>query len=311
MSENSINIDWIHLSIQVNHDPKLISNGMVIHLNNELDFNLATHYYKAVTIRSSFEDTLWIKPSSANSIEISGNFYKFLHHQNITGSNNLILLVLSLIRHLESLDLGISPTDEELDQIKKGQFRLFRVDINKPIYFSSKLVALEYLEHIKRNGSYPYRFKSIYQNTVYFGMRSKRWSLKFYHKGTEVKAHKNKDYQIDEATLALADLMIRAEVRINSQQLKEWDLQFGYQWSCEHIEQLFNKLLNKLILPQQEEQIDLSTMTKADRKFHDAWMNNKTTEYYSFKTFQRYQKKFLELYGINLNSTTKQEHMTK
>lgn len=304
MTENFINIDWIHVSLQITHDPKLISRGVVVHLNNDLDFNTATHYYKPQTIRSSFDDALWIKPTTDNSIEISGNFYKFLNHQNVTGTNNLIELVLLLVKHLATLEIGISPKAEELIGIQQGKFRLFRVDVNKPIYFESKSDALNYLENIKLNGSYPYRRKSTYDNTVYFGMRSRRWCLKFYHKGTEVQAHKNKEFQISQEILALADLMIRAEIRINAQQLKEWDLQFGYQWQVGQAENLLDRTLKKLILPQQEQkEAPLEMMkSKAEKKFYKTWLNDDITEYYSTKTVQRYQKRFLETYGINLNS---------
>lgn len=40
------NIDWIHALVTVQHDPLKLSNGVVIHLNNELDYDSATHNYK-------------------------------------------------------------------------------------------------------------------------------------------------------------------------------------------------------------------------------------------------------------------------
>ena len=220
MTKNLINIDWIHVSVAVKHDPQLISRGIVVHLDNQWNMATAVHHYKAQTLRSSFENTLWIKPSTTGSIEISGNFYKFLNHHNVTGTNDLVGLVTDLIQHLATLEIGIQPTEEELKDIQDGKFRLFRVDVNKAILFESKVAALDYLEHLKNTASYPYRKKTIYSNGVYFGMRSKRWCLKFYHKGTEVQVHKNGEYHLDDEIKALADLMVRAEMRINSQQLK-------------------------------------------------------------------------------------------
>lgn len=305
MTKNLINIDWIHVSVAVKHDPQLISRGIVVHLDNQWDMATAVHHYKAQTLRSSFENTLWIKPSTTGSIEISGNFYKFLNHHNVTGTDDLVGLVTDLIQHLATLDIGIQPTEEELKDIQDGKFRLFRVDVNKAILFESKVAALDYLEHLKSTASYPYRKKTIYSNGVYFGMRSKRWCLKFYHKGTEVRVHKNGEYHLDDEIKALADLMVRAEMRINSQQLKEWDLQFGYQWSTDIAQSLLDTTLNKLALPTKPVVVEEPKFeSSADRKFYKCWLDGDAEICYSLRTIQRYTKRFLHEYGINITKST-------
>jgi II/X family phage/plasmid replication protein len=304
MTQTLINIDWIHVSVVVKHDPQLISRGIVLHLNNEWDTASAVHHYKAQTLRSSYENTLWIKPSTTGSIEISGNFYKFLNHHNVTGSDDLIGLVFDLIKHLSTLSIGIEPTEQELKDIQDGKFRLFRVDVNKAILFGSKVAALDYLEHLKSTASYPYRKKTIYSNGVYFGMRSKRWCLKFYHKGTEVQVHKNREFTIDDEMKALADLMVRAEMRINSQQLKEWDLLFGYQWSKETAQSLLDTTLNKLAVPTKPSVEADKMQTVADRKFYKCWLAGDVEICYSTRSIQRYIQRFLREYGINITKPT-------
>lgn len=305
MTQTLINIDWIHVSVAVKHDPQLISRGIVLHLNNEWDMASAVHHYKAQTLRSSYENTLWIKPSTTGSIEISGNFYKFLNHHNVKGISNLIGLVFDLINHLITLDIGIQPTEQELKDIQDGKFRLFRVDVNKTILFDSKVSALDYLELLKSKGSYPYRKKTIYSNGVYFGMRSKRWCLKFYHKGTEIQAHKSSDFPLDDELKALADLMIRAEMRINAQQLKEWDLAFGYQWSKDIAQSLLERTLSKLEVPTKSVTVEeLKFNSSTDRKFYKCWLDGDAETCYSLRTIQRYTKRFLNEYGINITKPT-------
>lgn len=304
MSANLINIDWIHVLVKVNHDPKLISRGIILHLNNEWDVESATHHYKPQILRSSYENTLWIKPFTTGSIEISGNFYKFLNHHNVTGRNDLIGLVTDLVKHLSSLDMGIDPTDAELSDLKQGRFRLFRVDVNKANLFNSKNEALDYLNHLKKSASYPYRSKTIYSNGLYFGMKSKRWTLKFYHKGTEVLAHKNNEYPIDGALLAFADLMVRAEIRINAHQLREWDLMFGHQWQVGIAEGLLDSILKKMILPDKKVITTDKLKSATDRKFYKSWVDGEAEIYYSTRTIQRYRNKFLKKYGINIQQST-------
>lgn len=305
MTKNLINIDWIHVSVAVKHDPQLISRGIVVHLDNQWDMATAVHHYKAQTLRSSYENTLWIKPSTTGSVEISGNFYKFLNHHNVTGTNDLVGLVTDLIQHLATLDIGIEPTEQELKDLQDGKFRLFRVDVNKAILFESKVAALDYLEHLKSTASYPYRKKTIYSNGVYFGMRSKRWCLKFYHKGTEVQVHKNGEYHLDDEIKALADLMVRAEMRINSQQLKDWDLAFGHQWSKDIAQSLLDKTLSKLEVPTKPIVLEEPKFeSRADRKFYKCWLDGDAEICYSLRAIQRYTKRFLHEYGINITKST-------
>ena len=305
MTKNLINIDWIHVSVAVKHDPQLISRGIVVHLDNQWNMATAVHHYKAQTLRSSFENTLWIKPSTTGSIEISGNFYKFLNHHNVTGTDDLVGLVTDLIQHLATLEIGIQPTEEELKDIQDGKFRLFRVDVNKAILFESKVAALDYLEHLKNTASYPYRKKTIYSNGVYFGMRSKRWCLKFYHKGTEVRVHKNGEFPLDDKLKALADLMVRAEMRINSQQLKDWDLAFGHQWSKDIAHSLLERTLSKLEVPTKPVAAEEPKFeSSADRKFYKCWLDGDAEANYSLRTIQRYTKRFLQEFGINITKAT-------
>lgn len=305
MTKNLINIDWIHVSLAVKHDPQLLSRGIVLHLDNQWNMATAVHHYKAQTLRSSFENTLWIKPSTTGSIEVSGNFYKFLNHHNVTGTADLVGLVTDLIQHLATLEIGIQPTEQELKDIQGGKFRLFRVDVNKAILFDSKVAALDYLEHLKSTASYPYRNKTIYSNGVYFGMRSKRWCLKFYHKGTEVQVHKSGEFPLDDELKALADLMVRAEMRINSQQLKDWDLAFGHQWSKDIAQSLLDKTLSKLEVPTKPIVLEEPKFeSRADRKFYKCWLDGDAEINYSLRTIQRYTKRFLQEFGININKAT-------
>lgn len=302
------NIDWVHALVTVQHDATQLSSGVVIHLNNELDYDSATHNYKPKIIRSSYDDTIWIKPHTTGSIEISGNFYKFLNHQNITGSNDLQSLVSDLIIHLQALDIGVNPSADDFLNIKQGNFRLFRVDVNTPLLFNTKQDAIVYLNRLKLDASYPYRQKVIYDNGVYFGMKSKRWILKFYHKSEEIRKHEKLDFKIDDDLKALADLMIRAEVSIKSKQLKEWDLIFGHQWDSETTKNLMSKTLDKMILPEEKRNIEMNEIKNtAHRRFYDSYKQGDMNNHYSPRTIQRYKKTFLKDYSININNAAKQE----
>lgn len=301
------NIDWIHVVVPVKHDPYKLSTGITINVGNDLDFDSATHHFKPRIIKNSCGNTLWIKSSTENSIEISGNVFKFLNQHNVNGSNNLIGLVKEIVLYLQSIDIGVYPDSSDFNNIDKGNFRLFRVDVNKPLFFLTKNEALEYLRFLKKQASYPYRKKEVFENGVYFGMKSKRWVLKFYHKGSEV----NKNGNLDDTNelKALADLMIRAEISIKSRQLNEWDLKFGYQWESSDVpEKLMQNIVSKLILPNREEDIN-EIKTPSHKRFYKACLNGDMESDYSLRTIQRYKKTFLTNYGININNLINKENI--
>ncbi|MFH4347169.1 phage/plasmid replication protein, II/X family, partial [Acinetobacter baumannii] len=85
---------------------------------------------------------------------------------------------------LKNLNL-VDPTKEQLETIRLGNFRLYRVDIKRDIVFDSKQNAIQYLSTLRNLSTYPKQKKTIFDNGIYFGFTSKRWSICNYHKGQE------------------------------------------------------------------------------------------------------------------------------
>ncbi|MFH4233572.1 phage/plasmid replication protein, II/X family, partial [Acinetobacter baumannii] len=83
-----------------------------------------------------------------SKLKISGNFYKWLNGHNVTGCESLIDLVLQTIEKLKNLNL-VDPTKEQLETIRLGNFRLYRVDIKRDIVFDSKQNAIQYLSTLR------------------------------------------------------------------------------------------------------------------------------------------------------------------
>ncbi|WP_289812313.1 phage/plasmid replication domain-containing protein, partial [Acinetobacter bereziniae] len=70
-----------------------------------------------------------------------------------------------------------------------------------------------YLSTLKALSTYPNQKKTIFENGIYFGFTSKRWSICNYYKGQEIR-DKSKRSKTSLELKALADLMIRQEIRI-------------------------------------------------------------------------------------------------
>src|SRR5699024_593228 len=107
----------------------------------------------------------------------------------------------------------ITPTQQQLDDIQNGYFKVGKIDINKAILFETKDESLQYLERLKFHSSYARFDKHVESNGIYFGYLSMRKTLKYYHKGNEIAANKKYQNKTDDLQ-ALANRMVRCELRL-------------------------------------------------------------------------------------------------
>ncbi|MCH7303514.1 phage/plasmid replication protein, II/X family [Acinetobacter sp. NIPH 1869] len=299
---NKFHIDWLDVLVNITHDPKKVSNGLTLYLNESLDYDQAQYSYRPKIIESDNNHKLEVK-SVNRKLKISGNFYKWLNGQNIEGCDSVCSLVIEVLLKLEEMNL-IQPTIDQYEIIRQGKFRIYKIHVKQDIVFNNKSLALNYLEQIKKGGYYPYRSKTIYQNGVYFGMKSKRWVLNFYHKGKEIEQAKNNKCIVTSEQKAFADMVIRSEIKINPPQLTDWDLRFAWQWfDIDNLDKFFKQRLSELQLPDFNRVIELDKITNnADKKFYYSLKNGNEEIFYCRSSIHRMRKKFMKEYNIDIDS---------
>lgn len=307
MKKEKIHIDKISIKIEVNHDPKKISSCYQIYSNDKYSFENAVISYKAKKISSEFDSVIKIqsfctKDETNTGLKLSGNLYKFLYGHNVTGSSDITDLILKTVDKLKQMNL-VHPTEKQLEAIRLGQFRIHSIDIKRDLIFESKQNALQYFSHLKKNATYTHKEKAIFENGIYFGLGSKRWHICNYYKGREVEVNAKKSKTSKELK-ALADLMIRQEIRIHSKQLSTWDLRFGHQWlNFKNIDTFFSNLLEKTRISKIELKDSNNIITdKSDRVFYNCVINGDYVDNFSKSTINRKRKKFLEEYNIDIKS---------
>lgn len=139
--KNALEIDWISFDICVNHDVSKISNGCIIDTNFNIDdlsngdFNLGntTIRNKSKIFYSKEGDTIKLT-SKKNIVNVQGNIFKWLHGQNVTGETNLLKIIFNFVEKFENLSL-FYPTQDQILKIRKGDFRVYRVDIKGDLIF--------------------------------------------------------------------------------------------------------------------------------------------------------------------------------
>lgn len=302
--EGLYSVDYLKVKVHVKHDQHALNDGIRVDIRrteNGYDTEAQMQSFRPIWVQNtaSYSSHLIIKSLSESSLLIEGNFYKWLYGQNVTGSTNLVGLVFAVVEALAAQIPVIEPTQEQLEAIKQELFDISIVDVNKALLFQDKQEALKYLERLKHNSSYPYRNKKdIESNGVYFGKTSRRWLIKYYHKGNEIIANRKHQKHITPELQAMADVMVRCEMRIKWTQLKEWDLLTGDKWDDATVRRLIDTAHSKLRLP---EPIVLPEMPKRYVKFISCHKAGTVVDCYSIGTISKMKADLARKYGINLS----------
>lgn len=166
-------------------------------------------------------------------VEISGNPVKFFQGHNLWGTDDVPGLVLETARHVAHA-LGLVPAGETVAQWIHGHVQLLRVDVTESFHLASMgevlawLRAAEQTAHLSHRG----RGQLVKGSTLYFGKNSRRWSLKLYAKGQEIRAkgHGQDAILSLPSAIAWAERTLRAELTLRSMELKRMRLDQVTAW---------------------------------------------------------------------------------
>jgi II/X family phage/plasmid replication protein len=222
-------IDWLSLVVPCAHTTP-ITGGHVLSVSPDgvVDWQCA----KRQTVAGSFSTGLQVRTAThtvdrCTHIEISGNPVKFFQGHNLWGTDDLPSLAVATIECVVS-QLGITPTDEDRAAWHAGEVQITRVDCTESFHLRSLAEVLAWLRSAEQTSHLAHRGRGqlVKGSTLYFGKNSRRWSLKLYAKGQEIRA---KGHGQD-AVLALpsavewAERTLRAELTMRSMELKRLGL---------------------------------------------------------------------------------------
>ena len=300
-------IDWVTARLRCTHDSSKLFGGLVVSMNAKGEVEWQTE--KRVVVEGSYSKNITVRSHTDGVIEVSGNPAKFLQGHNVFGSDDLIHLITKTLDRLIALDIGLTPTEEELQKIAKGFFAVTRVDVNEHFAFNSEKSAKAYLRAIANSSNMRHRGAGQFRgDTLYFSPQSRRMVAKIYHKGDEIHSRK-KEHRLHDDFLAIPELVfyatnsLRLELKILSTQLKDWELNFGYNWTLETPFYLLKKhFIDKLELSENMPIQDdvLETLPSKLRLVHSAWSSGEDLKRVLPETRFRRHRKALQQYGIDI-----------
>jgi II/X family phage/plasmid replication protein len=230
-------IDWLTFLAPCAHS-KAIDGGQVLSIapSGELEWMSR----KRASVRGSFDTCLTIRsathtPEPLTHVEVSGNPVKFFQGHNLWGSDDLHGLVVHTLEHLVARgDLGLSPTADDRHRWLVGDVRLTRVDQTSTYQLDHRADVLAWLRAAEQTAHLAHRGRGqlVKGSTLYFGQHSRRWSLKLYSKGQEIRDKGHRQEMILELphALAWADRALRAELVMRSMELRRLELDMVSSW---------------------------------------------------------------------------------
>ena len=302
-------IDWITAILPCNHDSDRLDAGFVASVNANGDPEWMVS--KKLTVEGSFSSKIQIKSHKDGYIFVSGNPVKFLQGHNIFGSSDLLYIVNKFFLDLVARCDFLTPTDFQLNQVKRGDYKLSRVDINDSWHLENRNQVLSWLRAVGDSATLKHRGRGEFSgDTVYFGKKSRRWALKCYSKGAEinVKGRGLPSELLSFEILDYAEKALRLEVVIRRMELVDLELDTASNWGKDTANVLLLNYLSKLNLSDKF-MLDTSIVNQMPsrlRLIYQAWANgDDLKDIISTASFYRNRKIFLERYGIDIGSTNR------
>lgn len=195
---------------------------------------------RRMTVKGSHDSGVSIRTASwegdCTHIEISGNLAKFFQGHNLWGTDDLPGLLFEFLRWL-ALEHGgslVYPNADDIHAWRSGDIALHRVDVTQSFHLASLGEVLSWLRIAEQTAHLAHRGRGQLTkgSTLYFGKNSRRWSLKLYAKGQEIRApgHGQDAVLNLPSAVAWADRTLRAEMTIRSMELKRVGLSQVSQW---------------------------------------------------------------------------------
>ena len=227
-------IDWVTLKLSCEHDGN-ICDGVVAKVNREGDTEWLS--MSRLPVEGSYGSTIAIRSVTESTLEISGNPAKWLQGHNLFGTDDLVKLVWEFFKKLKEIpELNLRPTFQQLTNIKNGQYTVSRVDVNATWLLDNPKDVLAWINAAGQKMRLKHRGAGQFKgDTLYWGKGSRRWSLKCYHKGSEIEGKRSKfpDALRTPQMLDYASRSLRFEATFRSNFLREGMLHVAKHWSPE------------------------------------------------------------------------------
>ena len=243
------------------------------------------------------------------AIWVSGNPAKWFQGHNIFGSSDMHGLVLEML-HRICCSVGLAPSSDDLALWNAGVIKLTRVDVTQSFELGTLARVRNALRSLDSTANLKHRGRGHFKgDSLTFGKGSRRWSLTLYAKGAELEVKGHEMHLELQATQlpALAQGLLRAEVRMHSLQLVSEHLEYVAHWGENAGSELHSRLLAGLQIAEAsmlDAQV-IDDLAPRLRGVYQLWRDGHDCRgIYPKNTFYRYRR---ELLAVGIDIAVKQD----
>lgn len=299
-------IDWSLVHFPVVHDP--IYAGEVISVNPDGTEDWRSP--KRTQATGSYEKTIGIKSIGGNGrgqathLWMNGNPSKFLQGHNVFGSDDLVSLLYDVFCILVK-KYDLKPTQEEINQVKTGDYKLIMMDVNYSFLLPSRADVLAFIRALEFKAKTRHGRPTSKGGTLYFGKTSEYWAMKFYCKAEEIQTSRGKlPLQIQNKGIEeWVDNILRIELRLLSKELQRLSITKVKDLNQTKAKQLFNDYLRKIDMTDQIKLSDeaMLNMPNKLRSTYTLWLEGHDLRSMISKSAYYRHRNELKEFGINID----------
>lgn len=299
-------VDWISATVYFPHSTP-INGGNVVSVNPDGDVDWTTQ--KWLPVKGSFTSSVRIRSrhvhGECSHISFSGNPVKFLQGHNVFGSSSVHgLLSEALFKALKIIGFNdrVPPYPPLLMEVSE----ITRIDLTASYHLENARQVNNWLRSAEFSANLRHRGKGNFTNgTLYFGKHSRRWSLKFYHKGQEVKDNKKHHIPLPDEILLFAEKSLRCELTLRAKELEKMGLSGVQFWSDETPEDVYNRFCSRLEMTDNMKAFTDEKIRELPPRLvgvYTLWKEgNDLREIYPRRTFYRYRKQLKDALSIDIS----------
>lgn len=227
-------IDWLKMVVPFPHSSP-IGGGHVLSLDAAGTVEWQTT--KRFAVRGSYATNLQVRtahtPGYCTHIEIDGNPVKFFQGHNLWGPDDVPSIALATLDRIAQI-LDIRVSHETRQQWLAGNIALKRVDIAESFHLENQAQVLAFIRSADQTAHLAHRGRGQLTkgSTLYFGKHSRRWALKLYSKGQEIKTkgHGQESILHLPACMEWAAKTLRVELVLRKMGLQQHGLDMLSSW---------------------------------------------------------------------------------